>query len=65
MQFKTGDSSIITSTVGCGEIRQEIELKDPSQSTICKESDFDTQTSGKKICFNNGLLFEMINYNQL
>ena len=40
-------------------------MKDPSESTVCDESDFDTEVSAKKICFNNGLELEVINYQTL
>jgi len=65
MQLKTGDSSIITSTDGCGSIRQEISMKNTSSSSICSESDFDTRPTAKKICFTNGLVFEVIDYKTL
>ncbi len=65
MQLKTGDSSIITSKIGCGSIRQEIQMKDTSLGSICTISDFDTRPSAKKICFTNGLVFEVIDYQTL
>jgi len=40
-------------------------MKDPSTSSICADSDFDTRPSGKKICFTNGMIFEVIDYQKL
>ena len=40
-------------------------MKDSTQNNICGDSDFDTRQSGKKICFTNGLEFEVINYETL
>jgi len=38
---------------------------DPSSSSVCIDSDFDTRESSKKICQNNGLGFEVINQETL
>ena len=60
MELVSGDSSIITSASGCGEIRQEIQMKDLSENTVCEESDFDTKLSGKKICLQNGVELQVV-----
>jgi len=59
MELLIDDSSVITSADGCGEIRQEIQMKDLSQNTVCEASDFDTRLSGKKICLQNGVELEV------
>ena len=56
----SGDTSIITSTSGCGEIRQEIQMKDLRENIICLKSDFDTRLSGKKICLQNGVELQVV-----
>jgi len=40
-------------------------MVDVAQSTICSDSDFDTRLSGKKICYTNGLEFEVVGYETL
>lgn len=40
-------------------------MKDTSGSNNCVDSDFDTRSSAKKICFTNGMEFEVIAYETL
>ena len=65
MKLQTADSSIITSTDGCGEMRQEIQMQDLSQNIVCENSDFDTRLSGKKICHQNGLEMQVLDHKTL
>ena len=65
MELIIDDNSVLTSTNGCGEMRQEIQMKDLSQNTVCRASDFDTRLSGKKICLENGVELEIPDHKTL
>ena len=40
-------------------------MTEVGSNNVCTNSDFDTRGSGKKICFDNGMTFEVTNYDTL
>jgi len=67
MHLKSGNASYMpeSEVARCGTIRQEIEMRNTSNSTYCSGSDFDGRRSCKKISVNNTLEFEVVNYTTL
>lgn len=62
MRLLASDNSIITKAAGVGTIRHEIHMNETSGFNYhCGTSDFYT-VSSKRICMNNGIVFEVKDY---